>query len=357
MNKMNDHDTNAFESKIVLKAKLARKSLKDIVKTIKSLDVNFYPLPKEGKARRIAALDGGGYSEDFIGITVMPARAAGAIFEQGKDPIWFEENDVEILTMEDDSRNYGALFRDLLEVKVALQLMEQKPEILFLDGSITNFAYKGIPHSLKYSLDDTSKIEEGSYIDKFLSLYQEFIQSAYKLITKCIEKEVILVGVSKDSRADILGKHLFAQRKKLPFNDVTLVNVIANGRAGFTKPIEFTPTISDLRKKIWKASEVFQEKKIQSFYLSYFILKEGGLPIRIDSLIPQKEFLKDIQKALVTYHDGSGFITPAYITHNRAHMKQDLGQRIINYIAEEVFEESPEIYRSFFTKRRRDVIQ
>ena len=354
---MKEHITSTFESDIVAKAKLARKSLKDIVKSIKSLEVDFYPLPEEGPARKIAALDGGGYSEDFVGITVMPARAAGAIFEQNKDPVWIEENDVEILTMEDDSKNYGALFRDLLEVKVALQLMEKKPDILFLDGSITNFAYKGIPHSLRFSIDDVNTIEDGSYIDKFLNLYREFIQSAYKLITKCIETDVILVGVSKDSRADILGKHLFARKKKMQFNDVTLVNVIANGRTGFTKPIEFTPKISDLRRTIWKASDVFQEKEIQSFYLSYFILKESALPVRIDSLIPQKKFLKDIQKALVTYHDGNGFITPAYLTHNRAHMKQDLGQRIIDYIAEEVFDESPEIYQSFFAKRRRDVIQ
>jgi hypothetical protein len=355
---MDEQEPKNFESHITSKIIIARDKLQKIVKELKKIEYPFFDLPTQIKPRKIAALDGGGFSEDFVGLTIIPSRAAGAIFEQNEDPIWIEEDDVEILTMDDDPRNFGSLFRDLLEVNVALKLAEMKPEILFLDGSITNFAYKGIPHSLRFLLEDLDKIDEGSYIEKFFTLYQKFIQTAYELITKCILNDIILVGVSKDSRADILMKNLYKDAKnRPPINDVSLINVISNGKVGFTKPIEFKPKISPVRQKVWKAANVFQEKELQSFYLSYFVLKDGAQPIRVDSLLPQKNKLKEIQEAMVTYHDGNGFITPAYLTHKRAHMPQDYGLRIVNLVAEKIFEESPDVYKAFMSKRRRDVIQ
>ncbi|MFW9924723.1 MAG: DNA double-strand break repair nuclease NurA [Candidatus Thorarchaeota archaeon] len=354
----NENISKDFESKIVIKAKIVRKQLVDLVEKIKEKNLDFFELPTISNPRKIAALDGGGYSQDFIGITVIPTRAAGAIFEQGKEPKWFEETDVEILTLEEDPKNYGALFRDLMEVKIAKKLTEQKPDILFLDGSITNFAYKGIPQSIRYNLQDGKEIEENSIGFKFYELFRLYIKSSYELLKSCIENNVLLVGVSKDSRANILVNELFGNTKNKPLiSDTSLVNVIANGRTGFTKPIEFRPEIRDIRRKIWQAAEVFQEKELQSFNLSYIILKERAQPIRIDSLLPQQKRMKEIFEAMVTYHDGSGFITPAYLTHNHAHMSNDLGNRIVNYIAEEIFDESPEIFQSFFWPQRRDIIQ
>jgi hypothetical protein len=355
---MDEQTTQDFESSITSKIAIAQDKLQKIVKELKKIEYPFFDLPTQINPRKIAALDGGGFSEDFVGLTIIPSRAAGAIFEQNKDPIWIEEDDVEILTMDDDPRNFGSLFRDLLEVNVAIRLTEMKPEILFLDGSITNFAYKGIPHSLRFYLEDIDSIDEGSYIEKFFSLYQKFIQTAYKLITKCILDDIVLVGVSKDSRANILMRYLHKESKKRPpINDVSLINIISNNKAGFTKPIKFAPKISSVRQKVWKAANVFQEDELQSFYLSYFVLKDGAQPIRVDSLLPQKNRLKEIQEAMVTYHDGNGFITPAYLTHKKAHMSQDYGSRIINLVAEKIFQESPEVYKAFMTKRRRDIIQ
>ena len=354
----NEFISKDFESSIISKAKKARKQLMDIFKKIKEINYDFYDLPTESNPRRIAALDGGGFSQNFVGITVAPARAAGAIFEREKDPIWIEETDVEILTIDDDPKNFGALFRDYLEVKVAQKLVDKQPDILFLDGSITNFAYKGIPQSIRYSLQDGLAIDDDSIGFKFYDLFLKYIKASYNLLKSCIEKDVLIAGVSKDSRTNILVKHIFEKSKKKPLiADSTLVNIIANGRTGFTKPIEFSPEIRDVRTKIWKAAEVFQEKELQSFYLSYVILCERALPIRVDSLIPQQKRLKEIFEAMNTYHDGYGYITPAYLTHNKANMKQDLGNRIINYITEEIFEESPELYQSFFSPQRRDVIQ
>ena len=226
---MDEQTTQDFESSITTKIAIAQDKLQKIVKELKKIEYPFFDLPTQINPRKIAALDGGGFSEDFVGLTIIPSRAAGAIFEQNKDPFWIEEDDVEILSMDVDPRNFGSLFRDLLEVNVALRLAEMKPEILFLDGSITNFAYKGIPHSLRFYLEDIDSIDEGSYIEKFFSLYQKFIQTAYKLITKCILDDIILVGVSKDSRANILMKHLYKDSKKRPpINDVSLINIISS---------------------------------------------------------------------------------------------------------------------------------
>ena len=344
--------------KIASKVEAAKDRLKNIVQEVKQIKFDMYPLPDVSNPRRIAALDGGGYSQDFVGITVIPSRAAGAIFEKDKDPIWVEINDVEILTIEDDAKNYAALFRDLLEVQVAHQLLKHDPEILFLDGSITNLAYKGIPQSIRFSFEEERKIEEETIGFKFYELFFDFIRSAYSLVIKCLEKDVLLIGVSKDSRASILVKELLTkQKKKYMISDTSFINIVSNRQPGFTKPIEFAPKIRKVREKIWNATQVFQEKNLRSFYLSYFTLKQGALPIRVDSLIPQQNRLKEIQEAMVTYHDGNGFITPAYLTHARAHMRPDLGNRLVNFVAEEIFEDSPEIYNSFFSPRRRDVIQ
>lgn len=354
----NEHISKNFESKIVTKTQIAKKQLAEFVEKVKEKDFPFHQLPTDTNPRKIAALDGGGYSRDLIGITIMPARAAGAVFEKDKEPIWFEENDVEILTLEEDPKNYGALFRDHLEVKIALKLLDEEPEILFLDGSITGFAYKGIPQSIRYSLMDEKEIDEGSVGFKFYNLFMEYIQASYKLITQCIEKDILLVGVSKDSRANILMKEIFGKVKDIPpISDTSLVNVISNGKTGFTKPIPFSPQIRDLRKKIWKAAQVFQEEELQSFYLTYLVLKERAQPIRVDTLLPQQKRLKEVINSMVTYHDGNGFFLPAYITHKHAHMTTDLGERIINYVSEEIFEEDPELFQSFFWPKRRDVIQ
>jgi hypothetical protein len=353
------HFSEDYDSNIIDKINHAKKNLKGIVQEINKLNYDFYELAEIIKPRRIAALDGGGFSTEFVGISVIPARAAGAIFEKNKDPIWIERNDVEILTLEEDPKNYASLFRDYLELCVAQELANLKPDVLILDGSITNFAYKGIPESIRYLLEEDKDLEDISMKDKLNKLFLQFIKAAYDFITYCIENDVLLLGVSKDSRAKILTSHIYKKlnKKKPSINDTTLVNILAKGRKGFTKPIIFKPEIRGIREKIWKASNVFQEDSLQSFFLTYFILKEGAQPIRVDSLLPQKDGLKTIQEIMTTYHDGNGFITPAYLTHNRAHMQQDLGNRIVNYLAQSVLDDSPETFQAFLKQRRRDIIQ
>ncbi len=355
---MNEFISKGFESHLTSKIILAQERLKQLVEEIKSVDLPLFDLPEIIKPKKIAAIDGGGFSEDLVGVTIVPSKAAGAIFEQNKDPIWIEKEDLEILTIEEDPKNFGSLLRDLLEVEVACELINYKPTAIFLDGSITNFAYKGIPLSIHHSLREGKEIDETIPGFRFYQLFLKFIRTAYKLITSCIEKDILLIGVSKDSRTDILVKHLFANRKNKPaISDTTFVKIKAGNRRCFTKPIEFIPELRVERESLWKAAKVFTEDELRKFYLSYFILKEGALPIRVDSLLPQKHRLGEIQELLSTYHDGNGFITPAYLTHNHAHMTNDYGERIINILAEKVLDESPEIYQAFLAKRRRDIIQ
>ncbi|TFF85102.1 DNA double-strand break repair nuclease NurA [Candidatus Heimdallarchaeota archaeon] len=350
--------TPDFKGKLNEKINLARDKLIKLVKDIKKTDLKIYDLPSVVRPRRIAALDGGGIVKKFMGLTIIPARAAGAIFEKDKKPQWIEKNDVEILTLEDDTRNFTALFRDYLEVSVALELAEEHPEVLILDGSISSYAYKGLPHTLRYLLLSDKEIEEGTKSYRFYQLFIKYLNKAQSLLEYCLENEIILIGVSKDSRTNALAKHLFKNKKKVPLiNDTTLVSILAENRTGFTSPFEFKPTIRPIRKKVWEKANVFQKKSLQSFYLSYFILKSGAQPIRVDSLLPQKDRLKEIQEVIVTYHDGNGFITPAYLSHNRAHMRDDLAQLIVNYLASNVLETSPETFKPFFTPQRRDIIQ
>ncbi len=355
---MNYESSNNIDTNILSKIQEAKKRLHDMFDEIKKIDLVFYDLPTGIKPRRIGALDGGGFSQDFVGLTIVPCQAAGAVFEKDKEPIWIEKTNLEILTVNEDPKNFAALARDLLEIEVAQELANLKPDMIFLDGSITNLAYKGIPQSIRYSLEDNKEIEEDSPGFRFYNLFLKYIQTAYRLIKSCLENDILLVGIAKDSRANVLTKQLFVNKKKKPnVSDSSLVSILSNGKTGFTKPIKFKPKIRPVRERVWQATEVFQEPDLRSFYLSYFILKEGALPIRVDSLIPQKDRLKEIQEALVTYHDGNGFFTPAYLTHRKANMKTDYGTRLVNLLAEKIFEDSPEIYKAFLSMKRRDVIQ
>ncbi|MHA1221092.1 MAG: DNA double-strand break repair nuclease NurA [Candidatus Heimdallarchaeota archaeon] len=213
---MDEFVTTGFESNITSKILIAQTNLKKLVKEIKKTDLAIFDLPDVSKPRRIAALDGGGFAQDFVGVTIVPSKAAGAIFEQDKDPIWIEKNDIEILTTEEDPKNFGALLRDLLEVEVACELAEHQPDIIFLDGSITSFAYKGIPLSIHHTLKEGKEIDESVPGFRFYELFVKYIRASYKLITTCLEKDILLVGVSKDSRANILVNQMFAKRKDKP---------------------------------------------------------------------------------------------------------------------------------------------
>jgi len=350
--------TNDLNNELSSKIAQAKTKLKSLMGEVKGVELPLFPLPEEGPTMKIAALDGGGYTCELFGVTVVPSRAAGAVFEINTEPIWVERNNVDILTVEEDPKNFSSLLRDILEVEVAIELTTYEPDFLLLDGSITNLAYKGIPRSLQFLLEEKDLLSEDVIGSRFHSLFLKYMNKAYELITTCLEKDIILVGVSKDSRANILVKNLFTGKKKLPaISDTSLIRLKAGGRTGFTAPIQFRPKIRELREQVWEAAGVFAEEELRAYYLSYFILKENAIPVRVDSLLPQKDKLKTIQKMIVTYHDGNGFITPPYLTHKRAHMTPDFGERLVNLIIESVIDDAPELYQAFLSRKRRDIIQ
>ena len=80
-----NNESEELRNKLSDKISAARDRLKKIIKEIKEIEFEFYPLPEVSNPRKIAALDGGGYSQDYVGITVIPSRAAGAIFEKDKE--------------------------------------------------------------------------------------------------------------------------------------------------------------------------------------------------------------------------------------------------------------------------------
>ncbi|RLI71540.1 hypothetical protein DRO91_01890 [Candidatus Heimdallarchaeota archaeon] len=354
---MSEKQINGFDIEISSKISLAKAKLKALTEEVKTLELALAPLPAPVTSKRIAALDGGGYSAELFGVTIFPVRAAGAVFEEGKEPLWIEKNNVDILTIEEDPKNFGSLLRDILEVEVAIELAQHKPDFLLLDGSITNLGYKGIPRSLQFLLEEKKELSEEGIGSRFHKLFLKYLRKAYELIETCIANDVILIGVSKDSRANVLVKKLYGKKKIPAISDTSLIRLKEGGKTGFTTPIDFKPRIRDIRKRIWEAANVFTNEKLQSYYLTYFILKENAIPIRVDSLLPQKDKLKDIQEMMVTYHDDNGFITPPYLTHKRAHMSPQLGERLVNLIIESVLDDSPELYQAFLSRKRRDIIQ
>ena len=74
---MTQNASSAFDSNISSKISAAQDKLKKLVVDIKDTNIDIFDLPKVSKPVRLAALDGSGFSHDFLGVTIVPSRAAG----------------------------------------------------------------------------------------------------------------------------------------------------------------------------------------------------------------------------------------------------------------------------------------
>ncbi|MHA1279073.1 MAG: DNA double-strand break repair nuclease NurA [Candidatus Helarchaeota archaeon] len=343
---------NEFD--FILKAREeARKVVENYKKYLdeaKEIDISFIDLKAKKAPRKIAALDGGERLKTLVASSVIVVRAGGGIFEQDKKIRKKIMHDLYITSMIQDVERFSNLIRDILEFKISLKLLEEEPEVLIMDGSLVGYFTKGLPNRVTGNLNKKS-LEPGP-INEYVEAYKLYMKTYDKLLKSCRKRKVLLLGVSKDSRV-----HYIVNKYGLNpiLTDYSLLKV------KMRRPCATNPFIVDIKWQNETVMEYLREKNylqsdLASFYISYFKLKPGTLPIRVDFPEWQKDRFDEIMAVMETYHDQKGFLMTAHLVHNWAVMRESIVTGTVNAIKEEVLKIDPVIYDAIFTPQRRDEI-
>jgi len=338
----------------ILKAKeQARKVVeyyKDLLKQAKDFEIPYTELRNERRLRKIAAIDGGERKKDLIASSIIVVRGGGGIFEPDKKIKHLTLYDIFITSMSMELDRFSHLIRDITEFKTALRLLDEDPEVLIMDGSLSGYITVGLPNRLIGRLSD-KKFPDQVIRDYFLK-YNEYLRLYDRILKRCHEKKILLMGVSKDSRV-----HYISDYYKLNMNltDYSLLK-LGMKKSGVTKPIPI-----ELKWQTKAIPEYFLELKIlseeyQKFNIIYFKLKDHSIPVRVDFPDWQSDRLDEIMSIMETYHDSKGFILTSHLVHNWAVMKEHILNGAVNAVKEEVLRLDPEIYDAIFSAQRREEI-
>lgn len=342
-----------YEENLIKKAKDEAKKIIEnytiFLEKIKNVKFDYHSLDCEENLRKLAALDGGERLVNLFSSSIIVTRAGGAIFEPSKQIQPIKLYDVFITSLTADIDKFSNLLRDIAEFNLANKLLDLKPEVLIMDGSLLGYYNRGLPLQVMGYLNvrtDEKPILE--YIDK----YKSYMKLFDKILRRCRKDKVIIMGVSKDSRARYLVNKYKIDKS---LTDYGLIQLKMK-KAGYTPPIKAGPRKRGrLRSAIneFLSREGLFDEDLKEFKVSYFKLKPQSKPIRVDFPEWQEKRLDEIVSIMKTYHDERGFLLTAHMVHNWAVMKEDIVSNIVEIIRSEILNKSPEIYDAIFSDQRR----
>ena len=169
-----------------------------------------------------------------------------------------------------------------------------------------------------------------------------------------IEKDILLIGVSKDSKLRRILPDELMENTNL--TDVAYVCRKFEDREGYVLPFPMPHIFDPAIVQLW-TDEGIMSDELRRLNASYFILKSNKMPFRVDFLNKQTSRIEEISEILEAYHDGSGFIMTSQLVHTRAHIKQELVNLVKNRIYRMFSSGDVRIYKSLFGTPRRDSIQ
>lgn len=345
-------DENEFD--FIIKArKQARKLVENYqiyIENAKKINVPFIELENNIKYRKIAALDGGERLKNLIASSIIVVRGGGGIFEKDRKIKKYVMHDLFVTAMIRDLERFSHLIRDIVEFKISLKLLEEEPEVLIMDGSLVGYITRGLPNEVVGRLNDKKITHKPT--QEYVNKYKQYLRLYDKILKTCKKKDIILLGVSKDSRVRYLIKKYNLDSALTDYSLLKLKML----KPGVTKPIEaeykyIRRTISD-----FIATHNLLEDNLSSFKVCYFKLKKNSIPIRVDFPIWQSNRFKDIMSIMETYHDNKGFILTAHLVHNWAVMREYIVNSSVNAIKEEILKLDPAVYDSIFSPQRRENI-
>ncbi len=261
------------------KIKEMNKKTLNLAKEIRNADLIYkdayereltYKMEKIKINKRIGAIDSGFLMKEMHGVDLIVYKTIGVIFEYrdgmlntySYHPSPFPNVNYEIEYGLDDKDVlfYPSLKRLKEEIKLAISLLD-KVDILMLDGSIVPLV-KDKPN------------EEG----KTMELFDEIVGLYNELYKKSIEKEVLLLGIVKDTRS---SRFVDLIKAKIKTTDINLLNyILKEGERTF----------------VFKYSSNKKDhpilKHFQNFYFNVFYAKpsKNDGPLRIEFLQSKNSF-------------------------------------------------------------------
>ncbi len=332
--------------------KSLKRSIKDVKKTSELLnqDITRNELPSSKGSCAVGSLDGGDQIRDFSGISVVFAQAAGTVFRQNHLPNWHEMKRIHLVTAPGNLTRYADLYRDILEMKIAQELLTDNPDIILLDGVHGSYIGRGFPKFIWKTLrDQKGDLHPSKTSFDFLEAYDQFCTEYDRLITSCLDRDILLIGVAKDSRYRRLAKSM---NLPIKITDPMLVKWNFKGKTGYTDLVPTQPFTDEVSRTRWRSLGVLGTKT--DCLTSYFVLEPNSIPFRVDILNQQRDRLEEIAGFFVTYHDGQGFLLPPRFAHQRAHAHRVEADRWADLLQNAILEEAPEIFDLFFAPKRRD---
>lgn len=316
-------------------------------------DISRNELPSKGKTYRIGSVDGGSQSYDFTAVSVIFVQASGTVFIQEMRPEWHELKKIHLSSATSNLSRYKAIYRDILEIKVARALLKDDPEIILLDGVHGSYFSRGFPETIWQRLrDQNGEIYPHQPGFDFLEAYDHFFLEYSKLIDSCLKKDILLLGVAKDSRYKRLVDS-FDIPNVIGITDPVLVKWNYGGKTGYTDPFPTKPFIDNISQMRWRKLKITNIKA--NPFTSYFQISSKSIPFRVDILAEQVNRIEEIAEIIVTYHDGNGFLLPPHFAHKQAHTQRGETMHWANLVRELVLEDLPEYYDLFFGMKRRDL--
>ncbi len=316
----------------------------DFPQYLKNLTIDFNPLPSP-ELPEIGAVDGGNHIIEFLGLDVILVSAAGVYFPINTQHEIVNDFDVMFLTeMYKNNQNLASFLRDTLEIQQAIKLIDFKPKMIFLDGTLSRLAGPSIPRTvwalLKQTQDvNTTETENAlSLTHLHYKLVLKFVQTFHELLVKCRQQDIPVVGIAKDSRVSLLGRSAQTQlgAEKYIVSDVVLISEKFRGQTGYVDPF---PTlvnpreVSPVQQQIRQLGHYnYQGEWLDVFYTSYVILKPGYPAFRVEIPSWALDRWEEIIAAIHGWHDNNGFVIPAHHTHKEAHIPPELVELVTNLL-------------------------
>ncbi|TXT55424.1 MAG: hypothetical protein BAJATHORv1_40337 [Candidatus Thorarchaeota archaeon] len=293
-------------------------------------------------------VDGGNANFDCVGGSWFIVKAAAGYFSSGEKIKWHEKTRTGFTTLPRNIDRFVGIHRDILEIECVLELIENEPDFIVLDNSLTTYANMGVPHSLLKFFESGEPMEESSEYDFFRS-FVDFKKRFNALIQQCKILDIPLIGAAKDPKSRLLARKWNLGKN---FIDSSAISMLAKGKTGFTEAMEAKYLrIPRVEKYLEKRSLLTGERgRFQSIF---GILQPNGRVFRVDFPEFQKSKLQDIRKFLVAMHDGNGYLIPSHIVHNRATMPDRLSDGLSKLVMSSVAKEDMEIAKFLFSKQRR----
>ncbi len=302
--------------------------------------------------KRIGVIDGGNNTIESVGIVIYMVRATGIIFEEGKKPKYFRNLTIDTLIPFTKVRDRVRLIRDTHEIELARTLVEEKVDILIIDGSLFGLAARPPPGT---QIEYKKKPDRSWFQD-----YIRFMNSLYNLLDTAEQAESyssseppIILGLSKDSRAQHFLNRLNLMSDYQELTDSSFFWLVSEGKPGFVNPQVF-----DLTKfRMWLPEEVEHLwEKYQVMYSSYAILRNRAQPLRVDFPTWNKGREEELFSFLLEYADDDGYIFPMHFPHRESKVQDILMEKTYNAISAKILSRDEEVFQACFRKSRRERI-